>query len=336
MTTALTPQFVILACDESGSKGYADRDEQTIAEVGVFAGILVPGELLKSAQSQFDAIAQEYQTSPGKVHITDVTPEQQGKLRKEMFDLIESLQLPCFFEAIHVAGFHAYYKRVRSMNERAKERRRSRIKLSGSGPKPDSLHEALFFGLYSKLLAFCMERDKAVLHVEVRTDQVDAPIFKNFQAAAKSLLDYGAKIQTVTGYDPVTQEVVRGTLTTAATHSAHQLPVTLTQLDFKRINTLDGIVLAADVLANSLAYHFRKRGSRERHRCLNRPESVEGHRMSKSIDAFEDWGSFDVSDTLYPHPCDPDIMKAMPFVRRIHRHASCACRWLKLRLRAAV
>jgi hypothetical protein len=33
MNGAPTSQFVVLACDESGSKGYADRDEQTVGEV---------------------------------------------------------------------------------------------------------------------------------------------------------------------------------------------------------------------------------------------------------------------------------------------------------------
>jgi hypothetical protein len=123
-----------------------------------------------------------------------------------MYHLIE-LQLPCFFEATHVAGFHAYFRRVEAMINRAKAQRRSPAKLSGNNPQPDSLHEALFFGLYSKLLAFCMERGKTLLHVEVRTDQVDAPIFKNFQKSAKSLLEYGAKIQKVTGFDPDTKKV---------------------------------------------------------------------------------------------------------------------------------
>jgi hypothetical protein len=33
---------MVLACDESGAKGKADRDESYSAEVGVFAGTLVP------------------------------------------------------------------------------------------------------------------------------------------------------------------------------------------------------------------------------------------------------------------------------------------------------
>jgi hypothetical protein len=283
-------------------------------------------------QMQFDTIAQKYQTSPGKVHITDLAHAQQGQLRKEMFDLIEQLQLPCFFEATHVAGFHAYFRLVQAMVNRGMAQRGSPIKLSAKGAQPDSLHEALFFGLYSKLLAFCLERGKTLLHIEVRTDQVDAPIFKNFQAAAKSLLEYGAKIQTVTGYDPDTKKVVKGAVETPAVPPALQLPITITQLDFKRINTFDGLVLAADVLANSLAYHYRMRGKKERYRRLNKPDALEGHPLFRSsLDAFTNWGSFDVSDTLYAHPCDPDFIRRMPFWKRPLRYIRCFFRSLKLR-----
>ena len=215
------PTFVVLVCDESGAKGYADRDETCPGEVGVFAGILIPGDRLNAIQAQFDAIAKKYQTSPGKVHITDLTPEQQAQLRKEMFDLITQLQLPCFFEATHVAGFHDYFRRLKKLSDTARAQRRSPVKLSGKGPEPESLHVALFFGLYSKFLAFCMERDQRLLHLEVRTDQVDSPIFKNFQGSANSLLDYGAKIERVTGFDPETKKVLHGTIETKVVPAAY-------------------------------------------------------------------------------------------------------------------
>jgi hypothetical protein len=292
---------------------------------------MVPGELLAGAQAQFDVIAKKYETAPGKVHITDLTPVQQGQLRKEMYDAIEQLKLPCFFEATHVAGFHAYYRMEEALVERAKAQRRSPIKLSGKGPKPGSLHEALFFGLYAKLLAFCLERGKTLLHIEVRTDQVDAPIFNNFQASATSLLDCGAQIKTVTGFDPATKTVVKATIGTSAVPPALQLPITITQLDFKRINVLDGLVLAADVLANSLAYHYRTRPRKERYRRLNKPDALETHPLFRSLDAFTNWGSFDVSDTIYAHPCDPDLIRRMPLLKRIGSHGRCVWRWLKLR-----
>jgi len=131
MSGAATPQFIVFACDESAAKGYADRDEQFPGEVGVFAGIIVPSELLSSAQAQFDAIAKKYETTPGKVHIAALTATQQGQLRKEVFDLIEQLHLPCLFEATHGAGFHAYFRQVGIMVARGKTQRRSPVKVSG-------------------------------------------------------------------------------------------------------------------------------------------------------------------------------------------------------------
>src|SRR5260370_23522559 len=201
MTTKGPTQYVVMVCDESGAKGYADRDEQFAGEVGVFAGIMVPGQLLTSAQTQFDNIARRYQTGGDKVHITDLAHAQQQQLRRKMFDLITNLRLPCFFEAIHVAGFHRYFQRYETLIKKLRAGRRSPIRISERGPAPDSLHVALFFGLYSKLLAFLLERGKQLLHIEVRTDEVDAPIFKNFQPTAKCLLDYGAKIERVTGFE---------------------------------------------------------------------------------------------------------------------------------------
>jgi hypothetical protein len=235
MTGASKIQHVVLACDESGAKGYADRDEQVRGEVGVFAGIMVPGELLATAQAQFDAIAARYQTPPGKVHITDLTPAQQAQLRQEMFDLIIQLRAPCFFEAIHVAGFHVLFRRYAGLINLARLQHRSRIKLSLRGPTPDSLHVALFFGLYSKLLAFCMERGKNDLHFEMRTDQVDSPVFKEFQASANKLLNFGATVKKVTGFDPDTQKVLQGKVETAEVPPPHRLPITIHQLDFKRV-----------------------------------------------------------------------------------------------------
>jgi hypothetical protein len=176
-----------------------------------------------------------------------------------------------------------------------------------------------------------MERGKTLLHIEVRTDQVDDPIFKNFQAAAKSLLEYGAKIQKVTGFDPETKTVVKGTIQIPAVPPAQQLPITIVQIDFQRITTLDGLVLAADVLANSLAYHYRIRGNKERYRRLNKPDALASHPLFRSLDTFWNWGT-DLSDSLYAHPCDPELIRRLSIWKQLWSHTRCAFRWLNLRV----
>lgn len=101
---------VILACDESGAKGYADRDEACPEETGVFAGLMAPADCVAKVAPDFDAVAAKYATAAGKLHITDLSPEKQAALRNEMFALVRTHKLPCFYEAVHVAGFHRSHK----------------------------------------------------------------------------------------------------------------------------------------------------------------------------------------------------------------------------------
>ncbi len=81
------------------------------------------------------------------------------------------------------------------------------------------------------------------------------------------------------------------------------------ELVFKPIQEGDGLVLAADVLANSLNHLFKNRPRSELYGDLNRPEAVAHHPVAKNLDAFKNWGSGDlVGDRLYRHP------KASPLV----------------------
>src|SRR4051794_4126546 len=104
------PTRIILACDESGAKGYADRDEQYPGEVGVFAGILVPEDSLDEKSPPFQALIPKYTRPDGKLHIAGLTPEQKKALRQDVYEAIRNSGLPCFWYAIHVAGFHNWHK----------------------------------------------------------------------------------------------------------------------------------------------------------------------------------------------------------------------------------
>jgi hypothetical protein len=84
---------IILACDESGAKGYADREELYPGETGVFAGLMVPSDYVAQVAPSFDAVAAKYATREGKLHITDLSPEHQGALRDEMIAFIRSHKL---------------------------------------------------------------------------------------------------------------------------------------------------------------------------------------------------------------------------------------------------
>jgi len=65
----------------------------------------------------------------------------------------------------------------------------------------------------------------------------------------------------------------------------------------------DGLVLAADVLANSLNYLFKHRDADALYGPLNCMDAVAGHPIAAHLDAFFNWGSGDcIGDGIYRHP----------------------------------
>jgi hypothetical protein len=220
-----------------------------------------------------------------------------------MFDLLQRHNLPCFYEAIHVAGFHRAHVEHQDLHKRSlMATAGSQFKVSRNPPAPESLHVALFQGLYGRIVAFCLERQRVTLRVEVRTDRVDSPIVKRFEEIAAGLLNYEARIEKITAYDMVERKVIEKRLVHGVAAEASRLPIIVEQLDLEVTDNNDGLVLAADVLANSLAHLFHTRSQCELFRPLNSVEAILDHPLRENLATFHDPGTYDFSDTFYAHP----------------------------------
>lgn len=302
-------EHVIFVCDESGAKGYADRDEASPGEVGVFAGILIPSSLLDAAQVAFQAIYDRYKPAQGKFHIADLPPDSQEALRQDVYSAIRDLELPCFWYAIHVAGFHQWHVQQAGMSQQIREgvdlHRPQPPRYKGGSPREHaaSLHVSLFEGLHGQLVGFLGERDRIDTIVDIRTDRIDASILADFERGANSLLNDSPTVKAVKAWDTQEQKVVTGAIQVAIDYSEDMQfskyikSMTLTVAEF------DVCVLAADVLANSLNYHFMQRDDEERYRPLNDLAAVSKHPLARNLDTFHDWGDGElVGDRLYAHP----------------------------------
>lgn len=307
---------IILACDESGAKGYADREESYPGEIGVFAGILVPDECSSAAAPKFMEIYDRYKPATGKLHIADLADDMQGGLRRDVYEAIQAFNLPCFWYAIHVAGLHAWQKSNDAISQRAKdslqERRNGhqpRVKRGSPRSDTASMHVELFSGLYGHLIAFLQERRRKEVDIEIRTDQIDNPIIKDFEAVAKELLSDDPVVENVKGFDTVTRQLVEGVIKVEVVLPPEmRVEIVVRSLSINPVGEGDGFVLAADVLANSLHYLFKNRKDGERYDALNCPDAVLGHPLARYLDAFVEWGEGDlVGDRLYKHPRAPKI-----------------------------
>jgi len=306
----MTATNVVFACDESGAKGYADQVESYPGEVGVFAGILVPQEIEATAQPEFQAIYDLYKPATGKLHIAELPPEKQEALRQDVYAAIRKLKLPCFWYAIHVDGLNDWHLTQKNLREDAKQataaarQQPPRVKRNSPRDNPASMHEELFAGLYAHLIAFLEERNRKEVAIEVRTDQIDSPVVKNFEALAKRLLSDDPLLTTVKGWDTVTKQIVEGAIEIRVTlPPSMQIEAVVRELTINTVGDGDGYVLAADVLANSLNYLFKHRDQSDLYKPLNRPAAIIKHPIAHHLATFYDWGNGDlVGDRLYSHP----------------------------------
>ena len=79
-------------------------------EIGIFAGFPVQRENLGLLAAEFKNELAEFRESTGKIHIAEVSPERQERLRQKVYTVLLRRPIFCFYEAIHVQGFHSAYK----------------------------------------------------------------------------------------------------------------------------------------------------------------------------------------------------------------------------------
>lgn len=321
-------ELVYLICDESGAKGYDDKPEVIKGELGVMAGFLVPHRALPDVRARLGSIAWGF-SQTGKLHITDLSAEQQADLRSRIFSYLSAVSgdAPCLlYEAIHRQGFHEWGETVRDAATKARAARRSSVAISAHESK-DRLHSALFTGLFSKAVVFVVDQFgwEAAVNVVVITDRIDEPIRREFHEAALRLLGLGGpETRTVKGYDRHAGHVVEGQIRTAA----RGIETDFSRISFDIVSEDTPLTLAADVPANSVAHHLGKsRPEAQLGASLNTKAAIAGHPLERHFYACwdETMGDAYAADALYMHPLEGRRSEA-PWLRRIVCTA-----WQKLR-----
>jgi hypothetical protein len=298
---------MVVACDESGAKGYADQGEQRDGEVGVFAGILFDADRQAAIQTDFQDVYDRFVPSNGKFHIADLDSATQQALRDAVNLAVTKHRLSCFWYAIHVEGFHDSHAALQKTIDQARADRLARgvprVKRSSPRKNPPSMHVQLFAGLHAHVVAYLAEQNITPVEIEFRSDKIDAPIIAKFQTEAERLLDDVPYVKEATGFDTFDRKVVSGRIEVQA-----KLPPEMDlDIDLRRITILtdtakDPFVLAADVVANSLAYLFHNRPPEEKYKPLNIIDAVRRHPLAVNFDAFNQWSLDYTGDGIWSHP----------------------------------
>ena len=296
---------VFFVCDESGAKGFADKPEQAVKEIGLLAGVIVPKAAETAVRNKMAAIALKCPPSAdGKLHITGLGEADSEALRKEVFQLIKDNNLACVYSATAAEGFYASFQQLKTAEAAAAAAKPAHIVDKNPRLKPDRLHAELFHWAFGVVIAWCEKQygKEAETTVRVCTDPVEGKILQGFRAAAAELtsgpLDQTRELEF---YDkaakkPLTARIEAKFEEAEAYGPASHIKYTV-QVDD------EAFTLLADVVANSLFDHIKKKFAAGGIDDLHGAAAVEGHDLAGSVYGLNTAGGVPrLSDVVHRHP----------------------------------
>lgn len=282
-----------LICDESGCKGFANNPISNLNDIGVFAGYCIPERVFSDVRSSVNIIANKYENSEGKTHITNLTEEHQNNLRQEIFNYLLNCQgFYFFYEAIHHNGFCMHHlKNQQFLKEHKHENPRFR---TSNNPQKYRLHTTLFQSLFIKNLALLIDLGFEQFEINVITDKIDSPIIKEFNNSIEQFLNISSTTE-YTGYDTIDKTIRKGSISFSA-EGLHDYRENLKNYNIQIVSEQDtNLVLIADILANSILYYLNEDKDNKN---LNSKQSLIKHPLYKCLYAPDDEQPW-INDILY-------------------------------------
>lgn len=287
-------------CDESGAKGYADKSESYFGEVGIVAGYFIPDEHVDLLRRELLAITSQFATD-GKLHITDLPNKDKETLREYVFQYFITRNIVCTYEAVFSEGFHKAHVDDIRRREEARKSRPSTIQLSNH-EKVEMLHAKLLLGAFVKAVSFCIDHVGNEANIKIITDQIDKPIINMFTKMADRFLNIGEKsTKIIAGWDKQKGAKIQKTITTKTSDPSGYL-LDLSKIKYEISCETSPLTVAADVIANSINYHFRSKPD-SADALPNTPDAIPNHPLHPLFyGMWEDVNINWFADAIYMHP----------------------------------
>jgi len=268
--------------DESGEKGFVSPDCDP-DRFGLIAGIAMPSRNMPKIQSKLNALFSKIDRQNfEKMHATEIFANgKNAETRNQIFDLIvkeEELQIIC--EAAYLKGVANDSEVIQKIIEFHKPQNQ-KVKVPKRNQK-NRLYNILLEGIIVKLDEMC--RIKNSTDLIMITDRIDKGIWKE----AKAILEYlsaSEHIQIVTGFDPESDEVLKGAIKTE---------VEGIDISVKHIKSIEieenpsSLTLASDIVCNSIYHFLRSQIEAGKYPRLNAKTTFQGFALADNIAFLDD------------------------------------------------
>ena len=284
--------------DESGARGYSRKlTPARDHELGLVCALLVPAPRVEEFRDAFRPGYQRFldaMPEGAKLHITDAFASGNERwatvarsVRSEFHKLIGDLEIPVIYEARRLAVDRKSHELTEALISRAKATSRSPVAVSDR-PSQSTVEESLLVGLSLKLDAFCEDAERQ--QIDLLFDALDGKVAQLYRAHIERTRNIGKSTCTVKGWNRETKSRVEAQLSCEA-HASFTLNTRFLG-ELVVAGKADPLVLAADIVANSLYNHLKRLSPAA---PLNNPASIDGWNLEERV-----YGTMDnaISDNL--------------------------------------
>ena len=277
--------------DEAGDGGFSRKlTSARDHKVALMCALLFPAERIEEFRSAFRPGYDRFVGAlcrGGKPHITDAfAPGNEAwaavaqSVRGEFCHLVRRLQIPVVYDARRLAVERKSFENMESIKSQAKAMSRSRVRIP-EGPSQSRVEEELVIGLALKLDDFC---DACKRHrVDLFFDEINEKLTKLYRSAMDRTGNISKSKHVVKGWDRETNSKTHGEISFQASAS---FPLDTQHLgDLYVAGKADPLILAADIVTNSLNDHLRRLPPDA---FLNRPSSIAGWELECRVYGVRD------------------------------------------------
>lgn len=258
----------ILVIDESGAKGYSDKEEKNDGEIGLMAGYLLRKESINEARKRVDDLFDSI-PSNGKRHLTDLKKEQQEEARDICYGIFKYNRIPWFYNAIYSQGF---YEANNNENR-------------GSIKERELLHSKIFLGVFLKAISYvCHSFEIDEINLTIISDNLDKGVIKIFK---KEVGDH-IKIMTgkslekeLTSFNKIENKIYSAKMETKVIGGVVFPMLKSINFDIQCENS--SVTFMADILANSALYHINKIIEKNSNFDVNSKQAISSHPLHEFV-----------------------------------------------------
>jgi hypothetical protein len=301
----------VLLMDEAGFLGYTDRDESFPGEFGLAAGVLLRADRLNDVERSV-ANANFTVREGGKLHITDLTRDDQARARKFFIDLVSAEGARLFYSAHSVRGHYDHYCAVLQATESAAAARKSSVRVVGHDrPQIRRLLEEVYHHLVGDVVAVLGEDHGGDYQLTVRVDRTDDGILAALEGTVVELCKPSHQVtKRVAGWDPVAKKRMSGSLTIQWDYPQNlAIQCTRENLSVDLAPASPELALLPDILASWVEHELRRCVSRDACAPLNDRLSFADSPLVTHVETFRRESTFRVADTLFARKERPSLAK---------------------------